>query len=584
MKNPLVVLWLSLAACAARAEAPADRVLTGGRVLTVDAGDRVAQAIAIRGGRIVAVGTDAEIARFVGPATERIDLAGRTATPGLIDAHVHFSQSGLYRLTHIDLAYPNVRRIADAVALVRERAAAAGPDEWILGRGWDEGKLEERRYLRAADLDAAAAGRPAWLVNTTGHYGVANSEALKRAGITRGSPDPPGGIIDRDAAGEPTGVLKETAMSLVTELIPPADRQRMRDAIRAMAKDFNRECMTGAKDPGLGRGLAFDLDDAVDSWNAYREVLDSGGLTVRILALWRSPYTLAEARELASRIAPFGRPQDSTEDRLVSGGVKIFADGSGGARTAWVWQDWNRDRTGVDTGNRGEPTVEPELLRALIQFYHEQGLPVGVHAIGDRAIDWVVDSFALALEKKPQQGLRHSIIHANIPTERAMAAMADMQRRFDAGYPELSPGFTWWIGDSYAGTFGPERSLRLNPLASFARRGLRWAGGSDYSVTPFAARYGIWASIAREPLLGVHGGDPFGRAEAVDARTALRSYTIWAAHQLFMDQRTGSLEAGKRADIAVWDTDFYTAPTAAIKDARCEMTIFDGDVVWRREP
>jgi len=575
-------LWMALAAGLAQAEAPADRVLTGGRVLTVDAEDRVAQAIAIRDGRIVAVGSDAEIAGFIGPETERIDLAGRTATPGLIDAHVHFSQSGLLRLTQIDLTYPNVRRIADAVALVGERAAAAKPGEWILGRGWDEGKLDERRYLHAADLDAAAAGRPVWLTHTTGHYGVANSAALVLAGITRETPDPPGGLIDRDAAGEPTGVLKETAMGLVTGLVPPSEPRQMREAIRAMAQEFNRECMTGAKDPGLGRGLSYDFDSALDSWNAYREVLDDGGLTVRIFALWRSPNTLEGARDLAARIAPFGSPRDNTEDRLVSGGVKIFADGSGGARTAWVWQDWNRERAGVDQGNRGYPAFDENLLRSLILFWHDAGVHVGAHAIGDRTIDWVVDSFTLAQERKPTRGLRHSIIHANIPTDRAMDAMAALQRDFDAGYPEPSASFTWWIGDTYAGNFGPERSLRLNPFASFAKRGIRWANSSDFFVTPFAARYGIWSSIAREPLIGVYGGDPFGRAEAVDAHAALRSHTIWAAHQLFMDERVGSLETGKRADIAVWDIDFYTAPVAAIRDARCEMTIFDGDVVWRR--
>jgi predicted amidohydrolase YtcJ len=194
-----------------------------------------------------------------------------------------------------------------------------------------------------------------------------------------------------------------------------------------------------------------------------------------------------------------------------------------------------------------------------------------------------VDSYALALQRNPVQGLRHSIIHSNIPGDRALEAMATMQKEFDAGYPEPSPSFTWWIGDIYAGTFGPERSLRLNPFATYLRKGIRWASGSDFDVTPFAARYGIWSSIARTPLLGVHGGDPFGRAGSVDARAALRSFTIWAAHQMFMDDVTGSLEPGKRADVAVWDTDFYAAPTDALKDASCHMTIFDGNVVHRSE-
>ncbi len=569
---------------AAAEDASADRILTGGRILTVDSEDRVVEALAIRKGRIIAVGTAADIERLAGPATERIDLHGKTATPGLIDAHLHFSEGGLLRLTNIDLSYPGVKGIADVVNAVRARSVGAAPDEWILGRGWDEGKFTERRLIRAADIDAAAGDRPAWLVNTTGHYGVANASALEIAGITRDTPDPPGGVIDRDPGGNPTGVLKETAMGLVTRHIPPAEPGKMREAIRAMAGELNRECMTGVKDPGIGSDLAFDPDSALSTWNAYRDVLAEGALTVRVFALWHSPRTLESAAKLIKLIEPFGRPDAATgEDRLVSGGVKMFADGSGGARTAWMWQDWNRERTGIDVGNRGYPAFDPAVIRELVFLYHDAGLHVGTHAIGDRAIDWVVDSYAEALKRKPAKGMRHSIIHANIPGGRALDAMAAMQKEFDAAIPEPSPSFTWWFGDTYAANFGPERSLRLNPLATFEKRGIRWASGSDYFVTPFPARYGIWAAAAREPLSGLGSGDPFGRAEAVNARAALRSFTISAAHQVFMDERIGSLEPGKRADIAVWDTDFYAAPASAIKDAACLMTIFDGDVVHRSE-
>jgi hypothetical protein len=578
------VLALGCLATSAWAEGAADRILVGGRVLTVDARDRIAEAIAIKDGRILAVGTTAEIERLAGPGTERIDLAGRTATPGLIDAHAHFSQGGLVRLTHLALGYPDVKSIAELVARVGERAATLQPGEWVLGRGWDEGKYAERRMVTAADLDAVSGGHPAWLVHTTGHYGVANSAALALAGITQGTPDPPGGEIDRNGEGDPTGVLKESAMTLVAGRVPRAGPAKMREAMAGLSREFNRECMTGVKDPGIGSSLFHDPDSALESWNAYRDVLEDGALTVRVFALWNSPRNLEDARKLIALITPLGKPAAGAGDgRVVSGGIKIFADGSGASRTAWMWQDWNRDRTDTDAGNRGYPAFDPETIRALILLYHDAGMHVGTHAIGDRTIDWVVDSYALALARKPVQGLRHSIIHSNIPGERALQAMAAMQRDFDAGYPEPSPSFTWWIGDIYAGTFGPERSQRLNPFATFQQKGIRWASGSDFDVTPFPARYGIWSSIVREPLLGVHGGDPFGRAEAVDARTALRSFTIWAAHQTFMDDITGSLEPGKRADVAVWDTDFYTAPAAAIKDAACQMTIFDGNVVHRSD-
>jgi predicted amidohydrolase YtcJ len=579
-----LALCLSAHAAAQQAERPADRILVNGRIITVDANDSVAEALAIRDGRILAVGTRAEIEALAGPATERIDLAGHTATPGLLDAHLHLSSGGLLRLTQADLSFPMVKSVADVVALVAARAAAAGPGEWLLGRGWDEGKLAERRYVLASDLDPVSGERPAWLTHTMGHYGTANSAALRLAGIGRGTPDPPGGTIDRGEDGEPTGVLKEAAMGLVSRLIPQPGPEKMREAIAAMADELNAECMTGAKDPGIGYNVLADPESAMNTWNAYRQVLADGELSVRVFALWRSPATLEEARRLADRISPFTHPDErSGEDRLISGGVKIFADGSGGARTAWVWDDWNRERTGLDEGNHGYPAIDAIVLRDLIMFYHDQGLHVGVHAIGDRAIDWTVASLTLALIRNPRHGLRHSVIHANIPTELALNTLAALQQNFDAGYPEPSPTFTWWIGDTYAGNFGVERSHRLNPFRSFLDRGMQWASGSDYSVTPFPARYGIWASVARQPLLGVYGSDAFGAEQAVDVQTALRSFTLWAAHQMFLERQTGSLEPGKYADIAVWDTDPYTAEPEAIRDMQCQMTLLEGDIVYRRE-
>jgi len=156
-----------------------------------------------------------------------------------------------------------------------------------------------------------------------------------------------------------------------------------------------------------------------------------------------------------------------------------------------------------------------------------------------------------------------------------------LQHDYDAGYPESQPPFLWWIGDLYAGTFGPVRASRLNPLHSYAEQRIRWGGGSDYPITPLPARYGLWASVARETLLGTYGRQPFGTREAVDVRTALRSYTVWAARQLFIENEAGSLEPGKSADVAVWDRDPYSVPTAGLKDMRCELTLFRGQVVHR---
>lgn len=552
---------------------PADTILFGGKVITVDDQDRIAEAVAVRDGRIAAVGTNDEILALAGPSTARIDLRGRAVTPGLLDAHAHFQSGGVQRLYVLDVSFPAVKSIEDVARAVRAQAAKLPPGAWVEGRGWDEGKLDERRLITARDLDRAAGDHPVYLTQTTGHYGVANSLALKLAGIARDTPDPPNGTIDRYPDGTPTGVLKESAQSLVRRLIPQRTPDQIERGIRELARAFNEEGMTGAKDPGISR----------DAWEAYRRVQATGGLNVRIFALWSGGTSLDAAAKLIAERAATTRPYESTgDDQLIAGGVKLFVDGSGGARTAWMTEDWNLEYTGVDAANRGYPASDPEVLRALVRRYHEAGLHISAHAIGDRAIDWIVDSYALALKERPTRGLRHGIIHANIPSHRAIALMADLQRTYDAGYPEPSATFTWWIGDTYAGNFGPERSRRLNPFATFKSNGVIWANGSDFSVTPFPARYGIWSAVAREPLLGVYGTRPFGTAESVDVRTALRAVTIWAARQMFLERKIGSLEVGKYADLAVWDRDPYTVSTSQLKEIQCQLTMFNGKIVYRR--
>jgi predicted amidohydrolase YtcJ len=573
MPGRLTVPLALLAARFLAAQTPTpDLILLHGRILTVDANDSIAQAMAVRHGVILKVGTDAEILSLAGPAkgVRIIDLQGHTATPGLIDTHAHIADGGVEDLYGVTLS--DAASVAEIVARVKTKVALVRHGEWVTGSGWDEGKLAERRYVTAADLDAVAPNNPVWLLHTTGHYGVANSLALKLAHITRSTPDPKAGTIDRDPTGDPTGVLKEEpAMVSVTDLIPPTTPEQMRQGILYIQKVLHSEGMTAVKDPDIHQL----------HWDAYKSLLDEGRLKERICVLWHAGSTLESAKQALAEINAVPRlPASLGDDHLLSCGAKIFMDGSGGARTGWVYDDWFRNATTPDAGNRGYPQTDPAAYREMVRLFHQNEVPVGTHAVGDRAMDWVVDTYALVEQEQPHPGLRHSIIHANLPTTHALDVMADLQKKYDTGYPEMQPEFLWWIGDIYAASYGPARGPRLEPLKTLQSRGILWSGGSDYFVTPVAARYGIWASLARQTAKGTFGLHPFGMAEAVDIHTALRSYTAWGARQMFLESKIGTLEAGKRADIAIWDGDLYTMPTDQIKDLKCLMTLLDGEVVY----
>jgi predicted amidohydrolase YtcJ len=569
-----ILLWGRILAAQS---STADLLLLHGHILTVDAKDSVAQAIAIRHGMIVKVGTDAEILEFAGKASGMriIDLQGHTATPGLVDTHAHIADGGVNELFGVRLS--DATSIVEIVASVKAKIALLKPGEWVYGSGWDEGKLAEHRYVTAADLDAVAPNNPVWLVHTTGHYGAANSLALQLAGITAATTDPATGTIDRDPQGNPTGVLKEqSAMEPVTRLIPPITPEQMRQGILYIQQVLHSEGMTAVKDPDI-----YQMQ-----WDAYKSLLDQGQLKERVCVLWDAGSTLESARKALAEITAVPRlPATLGDDRLLSCGAKIFMDGSGGARTGWVYDDWLRNATTPDVtssgaGNRGYPHTDPAVYQEMVRLFHQNGVPVGTHAVGDRAIDWVADTYALVEREKPHPGLRHSIIHANLPTSHALDVMANLQKRYDAGYPEMQPEFLWWIGDIYAGNYGPQRNQHLEPLKTLQSRGILWSGGSDYFVTPIAARYGLWASIVRQTAKGTYGLHPFGMAEAVDIHTALRSYTAWGSRQMFLEDKIGTIEVGKHADIAVWDHDLYTINTDQIKELKCLMTLLDGEVVY----
>jgi predicted amidohydrolase YtcJ len=573
----LVILGITLAPgflAAQTSVIPADVVLRHGVVLTLDASDSVAEALAIRNGHVIAVGTDNSVNHLVGPKTKVFDLAGRTVTPGLIDTHAHLLSSGVDETLKVDLT--QTASLGELTAKVKARVDTTPPGAWVEGFGWNEGILKEHRGPTLAELDAVSGGHPILLENVTHHYAIVNSAALALAHIAAETKDPAGGKIERDSEGKPNGMLLErAAIDRVASQVPPVTPEQYKMVLSRMVEKLHSEGMTGVK----------DLVNPAE-WAAYARFAREGGLTVHMCPLFWAGASVESGTVALNEIMKARREAAKLPGGdLEVCGAKILLDGSAAGRTAWRYEDYPVDARHPAPTGRDFPNVEPDVYSKMVLQFNAAGVSVGTHAIGDRAIDLAVDTYAEALRLHPSLGLRHSVIHAHEPhepTEHALEVMADLQKRYDAAIPETQAEFLWWLGDVLPGPFGPERSQHLMPLATYRKYGILFAGGSDYGVTPLPARYGLWASVAREPLKGAYGLHPFGTEEAVDVHTALKSYTIWAARQIFEEKQTGSLETGKWADLAVWDRNPYAVATDSVKDMRCMMTFYKGKVVFER--
>jgi predicted amidohydrolase YtcJ len=549
---------------------PAELVLRNGAVLTIDAQDTVATAVAIRNGRVVAVGSDAMVAKLVGPHTKVIDLAGKTVTPGLIDTHSHVLSGVTEAMYEADLT--RASSVAEILGLVKAQAEKTAAGDWVQGFGWNEGVIAEHRGPTLKELDAVTAGHPVQLENVTHHYAIVNSAALAKLQIDATTKDPEGGTIVRDAGGKPTGLLKEAAQNLAINAIPPLTVTQYRRGVQAVLEQMHAVGLTGAKD------IVYP-----NEWAAYLAFAKSDGLTVHMCPLMWAGTTVDSAKVTLAAIARARTEAAAIQSHdLGVCGAKILLDGSAMGRTAWRNEDYAPNPRQAGSTGRGYPTVDPAQYRAMVNLFNAAGVAVGTHAIGDRAIDLAVDSYADALSQNPQVGLRHSVIHAHEPTEHALKVMQELQKKYDAGIPETQSIFLYWLGDSLPAAFGPRQSQHLMPLATYRKLGLVFASGSDFPVAPLSPALGLWATVAREPLKGTFGPHPFGTEEAVDVHTAMRSYTVWAARQLFLEKETGTVAIGKWADLAVWDRNPYAVPTAELKEMKCLMTLYKGVVVFER--
>jgi predicted amidohydrolase YtcJ len=522
-----------------------DLVLYNGHVLT-QAIPPVAGAVGVREGRIAFVGSTQDVTREAGSSTRRIDLAGRTLVPGFNDAHAHIWKIGHLLTTMLDLR--GVEGLDDLSGRVRRFGAKLPDGAWLLGRGYNEAAMLEQRPPTRADLDRAAPDRPVVLTRTCGHIYAVNSRALEAAGIGPDTASPVGGIVDRDERGQPTGLLHETAMGLVARVIPPPAAGDYETMILAALRHQLSLGITSSSDCGVSPALMA----------VYRAADAKGALPSRI--------NVMPLRRVDGVPAPLPLPERFESDMLRVDTIKFLADGGLSGATAALSVNYRH------AGHKGVLRFDREELLGLCRETHQAGWRIATHAIGDAAIDQILDIYE-SLGAHPR-GVAHRIEHFGLPDASHLVRAAKL-RVIAAPQPifihSLGRNFRNYLPDSFL--------PRTYPIRAMLDAGVRVALSSDAPVVedddPLA---GMMAAITRRD----NDGHSIAKEQAIDAREALFGYTMGGAVASGDEQNRGSIEPGKWADLTVLSGDPLSAPADALPDIEVDMTLVGGQVVFER--
>ena len=543
----------------------ADLVFHGGPVFTADTVRSRAHAVAVSGGRIVAVGGD-EVRDLIGPRTEVVDLGGRLLVPGFQDAHVHPVWGGLDML-RCDLAeYGDAPQYLDAIG----RYVAAHPDdEWILGGGWQMSAFPGGTP-RAEALDAVTGDRPAFFPNRDGHGAWVNSAALRAAGIDRDTPDPADGRIERNPDGTPSGTLHEGAMALVNRLLPEEPLERMTEALLVGQRYLHSFGITAWQDAIVG-----PYGDAGDPGPAYLRAAAEGTLTARVVgALWWDRSAGLEQIPILQE-----RRERYRGGRFAATSIKIMQDGVAENFTASMLEPYG-DGHGHPTDNSGISFVDPEILSRAVPILDADGFQVHFHAIGDRAVRECLDAVARAVEKNGRRDNRHHIAHIqvvhpdDIPRFRELGVAANMQSLWATYEPQMV--------DLTLPFLGEPRSAWQYPFGDLLRSGAVLAAGSDWSVSSPDPMAAIHTAVNRKAAPGHEEGeyDAFLPEQAIDLATSLAAYTAGSAWVNHLEADTGTIEVGKYADLALLDRDPFAGPADLIGATRVLQTFVEGERVY----
>jgi predicted amidohydrolase YtcJ len=533
----------------------ADLILHNGNVLTVDPNDRQARAISISQGNIQKVGTDAEVLPFIGPKTRVIDLRGRTVTPGIIDAHNHMLYFGEQLKYQLDIRPPRVRTKVDLLNVVKEAAKAKPEGDWIHGcQGFP---LHIKESPTRWELDDMSPKHPVFLPHMGGQYGVANSLALKLGNVTRFTPHPYGGKIEKDEkTGEPTGrLIQYPAMNLVRRVIPKLSTAEYEEAVKYAARLF------------LPYGIT-SIQDVIVMWRQhtriYEQMAEKQILPVRLYIL-EYIDSLEKARRMVNLHHHFHTPM------CIFGGWKLAIDGGPAAGTALLY-----DKTQPGT-RRAFPLHKPKDLNEIVKVLHESGFQISIHVNGDEGIDLCLDAFEKALSSASPSKYRHRLEHANFPNQRNMDRMQKL-----GIVASVQPSWVHLWGDGFRMNLGEEIAGRTIPIKSFLERNIPVAFSSDVPATQvFEPFWGFIGAVTRQ----TRSGRLLVPSEAITMKEALRSYTHTAAYAAFEEKEKGSIEEGKMADLAVWEQNLYTVrpELEQIRALKVLMTILNGKIVYQDE-
>ncbi len=532
------------------------QLLVTGDIVTMDPARPRAQAMAVHGGRIVAVGTRDEARAALGPAARELHHGEGTVVPGLIDTHNHMQWTAI-QTRLVDLA--PARSIADIQEAVRAYAQRHPDKPWIMsGSGWHVVSLREGRYPTRQELDAVCPDRPVYLPRV-GHAGVANTLALQLAGIGADTPDPPGGRFERDAAGHPTGVLLEpSAFEQVARLVPMPSVDEQAEALRDMQCAYHAAGLTGIMDPGV----------SPEMMRLYQQVWQRGELTVRsvMMPLADSSRPL---QETLAWITHAGQTTGFGDARLKLGGVKLFLDGGASLGTALMREPYPDERC-----NCGIQVTPTDAFRQIAWACARQGWSLGVHVVGGKAIDIALEIFNEIDKEIPLRPLRFSLIHAYLWPE--ARNIRDAARMGITVATQCSMQYTF--GPLLVKRFGTALMATATPVRSWLDGGVVVGGGSDSPVTPYQPLLGLWQARTRH----IAGTDePVGRLQAVSGEEALALYTRDAAYVSFSEHERGMLRPGLLADWTVLSVDPVTCDPEALRGARVLATGVDGNVVYQ---